>query len=212
MAAMQETTDPLAAACEKARVRFPFIFGAQYYRAPTPEPGCWADDLRHMRELGFNAVKFFVQWRWSHRRDDKFYFDDLDELLELAGANGLDVTLNILLDMSPTWLYRAFPDARQVDAGGHIVEPYAVSHRSIGGHPVRAIAIQGPWRRASISWPPLLRIFATIPPCPCGMSGMNRSYRFSSVHPISVPWSVTARIAMRGFCSGCRRNISAWSS
>jgi beta-galactosidase len=115
--------------------RFPFIFGAQYYRAPTPEPACWAGDLRRMRELGFNAVKFFVQWRWSHRRPEAFFFDDLDALMELAGANGLGVTLNILCDMSPTWLYRAFPDARQLTNTGQVIEPYAVSHRSIGGHP-----------------------------------------------------------------------------
>ena len=118
-----------------ATARFPFIFGAQYYRAPTPEPACWEGDLRRMRELGFNAVKFFVQWRWSHRGAEQYYFDDLDRLLELAGANGLGVTLNILLDMSPTWLYREFPDAKQIDAQGRVVEPYAVSHRSIGGHP-----------------------------------------------------------------------------
>lgn len=127
--------EPQAALTTAAPVRFPFIFGAQYYRAPTPEPECWEGDLRRMRELGFNAVKFFVQWRWSHRGVEQFYFDDLDRLLELAGANGLGVTLNILLDMSPTWLYREFPDAKQIDAQGRVVEPYAVSHRSIGGHP-----------------------------------------------------------------------------
>ena len=61
--------------------RFPFLFGAQYYRAPTPEPACWEGDLGRMRELGFNAVKFFVQWRWSHRAEDRFFFDDLDRLV-----------------------------------------------------------------------------------------------------------------------------------
>ena len=127
-------TSMLESAAE-APPRFPFIFGAQYYRAPTPEPACWEGDLRHYRELGFNAVKFFVQWRWSHRTEDDYYFADLDRLMDLAGANGLGVTLNILLDMSPTWLYRRFPDARQIDACGQRVEPYAVSHRSIGGHP-----------------------------------------------------------------------------
>ncbi|HOS44499.1 MAG TPA: beta-galactosidase, partial [Armatimonadota bacterium] len=115
--------------------RFPFLFGAQYYRAPTPEPECWAGDFAHMRELGFNAVKFFVQWRWSHRAPEQWYFADLDALMDLAGAHGLGVTLNFVLDVAPTWLYARCPDARQVDAMGHAVEPYAVSHRSAGGHP-----------------------------------------------------------------------------
>lgn len=118
-----------------AAERFPFIFGSQYYRAPTPERECWEMDFRNMRELGFNEVKLFVQWRWSHRAPDRFYFEDLDRLMDLSARHGLGVTLNILLDMSPLWLFDRHPDARQVDNGGHVVEPCVVGHRSIGGHP-----------------------------------------------------------------------------
>ncbi len=79
----------------------PFIYGAQYYRAPTPEKSFWAEDLRRMAGSGFNAVKFFAQWRWIHRKPDEFYFEDLDELMDLAAENGLSVTLNVLFDMAP---------------------------------------------------------------------------------------------------------------
>ena len=34
----------------------PFLFGAQYYRAPTPEPDCWEYDLQRMSEMGFTAM------------------------------------------------------------------------------------------------------------------------------------------------------------
>jgi beta-galactosidase len=115
--------------------RFPFLFGTQYYRAPTPEPACWETDLANIRALGFNAVKFFVQWRWSHRAPGSFYFEDLDRLMDLAGQNGLGVTLNFILDVAPTWLYTQYPDARQVNNHGQVIEPYAVGHRQVGGHP-----------------------------------------------------------------------------
>jgi beta-galactosidase len=115
--------------------RFPFLFGTQYYRAPTPDPECWEQDFRAMQELGFNAVKFFVQWRWSHRAPGRFYFDDLDQVMDLAAQHGLGVTLNFILDVSPVWLFDVYPDAKQIDIRGHSVEPYAVSHRQIGGHP-----------------------------------------------------------------------------
>ena len=115
--------------------RFPFIFGSHYYRAPTPEPECWETDLDAMQDLGFNAVKFFVQWRWSHRAPDRFYFDDLDRLMDLAAEHHLGVTLNFILDVSPVWLFDLYPDAKPVDSRGHSIEPYAVSHRQIGGHP-----------------------------------------------------------------------------
>ena len=119
----------------ESRERFPFIFGSQYYRAPTPEPEFWDADFRNMREMGFNETKLFVQWRWSHRAPDRYYFDDLDQLINLAASHDIGVTLNILLDMSPLWLFDRHPDARQVDCSGRMIEPYAVGHRSIGGHP-----------------------------------------------------------------------------
>jgi len=115
--------------------RFPFIFGSQYYRAPTPEPECWAGDMQRMRELGFNTIKLFVQWRWSHRGEERFYWDDLDALMDLAHEHGLAVTLNTLLDMSPVWLFGKHPDAKQINASGQTIEPYEVGHRTIGGHP-----------------------------------------------------------------------------
>jgi beta-galactosidase len=115
--------------------RFPFLFGAEYYRAPTPGPECWEQDFRGMRDLGFTSVKYIVQWRWSHRRRDRFTFDDLDRLMDLAAAHRLGVTLNFFFDVAPVWLYDVFPDAKPVDIRGRIIEPYAVGHRQIGGHP-----------------------------------------------------------------------------
>jgi beta-galactosidase len=113
----------------------PFVFGAQYYRAPTPEPDCWDHDLGRMAEMGFNAVKYWVQWRWSHRADDRFIYDDLDRLMDLAQMYGLGVTLNVIFDVAPHWLYERYPDAKQVMNNGRVVEPYTVAHRQIGGHP-----------------------------------------------------------------------------
>ena len=63
---------------------YPFLFGAQYYRAPTPETECWETDLSRMKELGFTDVKFWVQWRWNNRRENEYDFGDLDRLTDLA--------------------------------------------------------------------------------------------------------------------------------
>ena len=120
---------------DAAESRFPFLFGTQYYRAPTPDPLEWEKDLDAIRGLGFTMVKLFVQWRWSHRAPGRFAWDDLDRLLELCTRRDLGVTLNFLLDVSPVWLYQSWPDAMQVNASGVAVQPYVVGHRSIGGHP-----------------------------------------------------------------------------
>ncbi len=116
-------------------MRYPFLYGAQYYRAPTPDPDAWADDLRRMRELGMTDAKFWVQWRWTHRAPDRFHFDDIDRLADLAADNGLRVTLNVIFNVAPLWLYERFPDARQRLANGSVVEPHTTQSRQIGGYP-----------------------------------------------------------------------------
>ncbi|MCC7409127.1 MAG: beta-galactosidase [Phycisphaeraceae bacterium] len=113
----------------------PFLFGAQYYRAPTPERGLWAEDLGRMAACGFTDVKFWSQWRWTQRGPGRYFDEDMDELMELAGANGLRVTINLIYDVGPSWLYEKDPDCVMVTWGGRRVEPGTTSFRQIGGYP-----------------------------------------------------------------------------
>ncbi len=111
---------------------FPFVYGAQYYRAPTPDPSCWEKDFIKMKELGFNTVKFWVQWRWSERSPGVYYWKDLDQLMELAGRFGLKVILNLICDVMPVW---APDDCRMIDRDDRPVQTEAVSCRQLGGYP-----------------------------------------------------------------------------
>lgn len=95
-----------------------FLLGAQYYRAPTPERENWRQDLRQMKELGLTDVKFWMQWRWCHRKKDIFYYEDIDCLMDLAQENGLRATLNLIFDVAPGWLYEEYPDCVQITANG----------------------------------------------------------------------------------------------
>lgn len=112
-----------------------FIYGAQYYRNPTPDKREWAADLRNMKQMGLKDVKFWVQWRSNHIGPDKFDYSDIDELMDLALENDLRVTLNVIFDVSPVWLLREYPDCVQVTASGKQVIPTAPGHRQLGGFP-----------------------------------------------------------------------------
>ena len=59
-------------------------FGFQYYRSPTPYRDQWDSDLRRISAMGFNCVKYWVQWRASSPEQGKFVFDDVAELMDLA--------------------------------------------------------------------------------------------------------------------------------
>jgi beta-galactosidase len=108
-------------------------FGSQYYRAPSPQQEDWENDLSAMAKLGFNMVKFWVQWRWNHPSEDQFYFDDIDQLMDLAEKKKLKVMLNTIFDVAPAWIYNKYPDASMVTLDGRKIAPQTQPHRQIGG-------------------------------------------------------------------------------
>ncbi len=114
---------------------YPFIWGAQYYRAPTPAKEHWDTDMKRFAELGFTDIKFWLQWRWSQPSDEEYYFEDLDELMDIAAKYKLKVTINAIFDVAPVWLYEKYPDAKQIMNSGKVIEPFVASHRQVGGHP-----------------------------------------------------------------------------
>jgi beta-galactosidase len=110
-----------------------FPFGSQYYRAPSPRPEDWEGDLTKMAALGFNTVKFWVQWRWNHPEEHRYYWDDIDRLMDLSERCGLRVMLNTIVDVAPAWIYRTYPDASMRTLDGRRVGPQTQPHRQIGG-------------------------------------------------------------------------------
>lgn len=109
--------------------------GFQYYRAPTPEKCFWKQDLTKMKAEGFNTVKFWVQWRWSERKEGVFDFSDLDELMDLSDKLQLKVVLNFILDVAPVWFIKKYPDSFFVSLNGEQHKPMAINCRQIGGVP-----------------------------------------------------------------------------
>ncbi len=110
-----------------------FPFGTQYYRAPSPDKRDWENDHRHMAELGFNIVKYWIQWRWNHPEVDRFFFDDIDRLMDLALKYRLKVMLNTIFDVAPAWIYTKYPDASMITLDGRKIGPQTQPHRQIGG-------------------------------------------------------------------------------
>ncbi|MBP1631575.1 MAG: hypothetical protein H6Q15_2468, partial [Bacteroidetes bacterium] len=108
-------------------------FGSQYYRAPSPLREDWEKDLSKMSELGFNTVKFWVQWRWNNPEEGVYYWDDIDELMRLSEKYNLKVMLNTIFDVAPSWIYKKFNDASMITLSGMKVGPQTQPHRQIGG-------------------------------------------------------------------------------
>lgn len=111
------------------------IYGVQYYRAPTPVREEWAQDLESIREHGFNTIKIWAVWRNNHPKEELYDFEDLDELMDLAERQGLQVIINVIMDAAPAWLYEKYPDSIMEMANGQKLYPQAPLYRQTGGAP-----------------------------------------------------------------------------
>jgi len=110
-------------------------FGTQYYRAPTPLKKNWEKDLKLIKEYGLNTIKIWAQWRWNWPQKDKFYFDDLDQIMDIADKEGLKVVINVIFDVAPAWFFKKYPDSVMLTCDGRRVEPQATAWRQVGGAP-----------------------------------------------------------------------------
>lgn len=95
--------------------------GPQYYRPPFPNSRFWEKDICRIRETGFNTLQLWVLWSWVEAKPGTFEFGDYDRLVELAGANGLEVVLSVIPELQPLWIHRVVPGSELLDSRGHKV-------------------------------------------------------------------------------------------
>lgn len=112
-----------------------FYFGSQYYRPPNPRPEDWERDLDTLADLGFNIIKIWAMWTWTHRAPGEFDFSDLLRLLDLAGQRGLHVLVNTIPENAPYWLEAMHPEARFCDNTGVRIHLQARPNTPCGGWP-----------------------------------------------------------------------------
>jgi beta-galactosidase GanA len=111
------------------------IYGAQYYRPPFPGKAAWQSDLLKMKQAHFNTVKLWAVWSWIERKEGEFYFEDLDELVELCAEAGLNVVINTIPEGTPYWFSRRHIDAQYQTNEGARVEMSGAANMPSGGTP-----------------------------------------------------------------------------
>ncbi len=108
-------------------------FGAHYYRVPTPRPSEWEKDFKNIKRYGFNMIEIWVMWRWSNPQEGKYYFEDVDRLMDMASKYDLRVNLSPKYDSVPVWIFRKYPESRLKTLNGQYVGPVEFAARQIGG-------------------------------------------------------------------------------
>lgn len=97
-----------------------FVYGTQYYRAPTPTPDEWEQDLRRMGEAGLDTIQIRIQWRKNEPRENDYEFDDIDRLFELAEKHEKKVIFKFLMENAPDYIYEKYSGHRKGLNGTHL--------------------------------------------------------------------------------------------
>ena len=100
-----------------------FLYGAHYHRPPNPPADQHEFHLNRINdELGFNVVKFRIQWNWTERTRGQLYLDEVHRMLDLCEKNGLNAICEINLESAPYWLEEEHPDTRYINTRGQAME------------------------------------------------------------------------------------------
>ncbi len=100
-------------------------------RAPMLDPvtadseRLWKEDLRKIKNLGFNAVRTWVEWNVGEPRQGEYHLENLDLLLRLAEQEGLKVIVQVYVDSAPEWVGVKYPDGHYAAQDGQPIPSQA---------------------------------------------------------------------------------------
>ena len=90
------------------------VYGIQYYRAPTPLPTEWDEDLSNMVDrISVDTIQLRIQWRQNERNEGEYNFSDLDKLFELSEKYNLKIIMKFLLENAPQYVYDKYDGYRR---------------------------------------------------------------------------------------------------
>jgi len=106
-------------------------YGESKARAPMLAPSTEESykiarrDIENIKKLGFNAVRYWIDWLTVEPEPGVWNLDFIDRLMGLAEKNGLKVIIQLYLDSAPNWIASLHPDSRFQAQSGDVVDSQA---------------------------------------------------------------------------------------
>ncbi|MHA2247802.1 MAG: beta-galactosidase [Candidatus Hodarchaeales archaeon] len=82
-------------------------------------------DIENMKKLGFNSVKFWIDWLFVEPEPGVWNLDFIDNLMKLAEKNELKVIMQLYLDSAPNWIASLYPDSRFQAQNNDVIDSQA---------------------------------------------------------------------------------------
>lgn len=93
-----------------------YLFGVDYYPEHWPRER-WRTDARMMRGMGITIVRM-AEFSWAkwEPKEGEFHFEELDEVIDILAAEGIDCILGTPSAAPPAWIIEETPEIQPLDS------------------------------------------------------------------------------------------------
>jgi len=94
------------------------LYGGDYNPNQWPKE-IWQEDMNLFKKANINSATINVfSWSKIQPSENIYFFDELDEIIELLSKNCIDIVLGTSTAATPAWMYRKYPEVARVDFEG----------------------------------------------------------------------------------------------
>ena len=94
------------------------LYGGDYNPNQWPKE-IWQQDMTYFKDAHINSATINVfSWAKIQPAEDTYYFDELDEIVEMLSKEGYDIVLATSTGARPAWLYKKYPEVARTDYFG----------------------------------------------------------------------------------------------
>ena len=94
------------------------LYGGDYNPNQWPKE-IWEQDMVYFKDAHINSATINVfSWAKIQPSEDTYYFDELDEIVEMLSKEGYDIVLATSTGAMPAWLYKKYPEVARTDYYG----------------------------------------------------------------------------------------------
>ena len=94
------------------------LYGGDYNPNQWPKE-IWEQDMVYFKDARINSATINVfSWAKIQPAEDTYYFDELDEIVEVLSKENYDIILATSTGAMPAWLYKKYPEVARTDYFG----------------------------------------------------------------------------------------------
>ena len=94
------------------------LYGGDYNPNQWPKE-IWEQDMEYFKDARINSATINVfSWAKIQPSEEEYYFDELDEIVDMLSKENYDIVLATSTGAMPAWMFKKYPEVARVDYQG----------------------------------------------------------------------------------------------